>query len=58
MIVGDICTQKVATALAFDELTAAARRMREKHIGYLVVVEPSVADGSMVPVGVITDRTS
>jgi CBS domain-containing protein len=30
--------------------------MREKHIGYLVVVEADVADGSQRPIGVLTDR--
>jgi len=30
--------------------------MREKHIGYLVVVEPDAADQSLRPVGVLTDR--
>lgn len=56
MKVGDICTRKVVTALESDELTAIAELMRKKHIGYLIVVEPNVADGTPVPVGVITDR--
>ena len=30
--------------------------MREKHIGYLVVVDPEVVDQSLRPVGVLTDR--
>jgi CBS domain-containing protein len=30
--------------------------MREKHIGYLVVIGPEGADGLQRPVGVLTDR--
>lgn len=56
MKVGDICTRNVITVPEFDDLMAAARLMRKKHIGYLVVVEPKVSDGALTPVGVITDR--
>ena len=56
MKVGDICTRAVVTIPEFEDLMAAAQLMRKKHIGYLVVVQPSVADGSFTPVGVITDR--
>ena len=30
--------------------------MREKHVGFLIVVEPAVAEGAWHPVGVLTDR--
>ena len=56
MKVGDICTRNVATVAEFEELMAAAQLMRKKHIGYLVVVEPNIADGTVTPVGVVTDR--
>lgn len=56
MNVGKTCRQNVVTVRPFDELTAAARLMRENHIGYLVVVEPDVGDASVKPVGVLTDR--
>jgi CBS domain-containing protein len=56
MSIGEICKRNVVTVRQFDELTAAAQLMRERHIGYLVVVEPAVGDGSMKPVGVLTDR--
>lgn len=56
MKAGDICTRNVITVPESDDLTAAARLMRKKHIGYLVVVEPNLSDGSVRPVGVITDR--
>ncbi|HUN75386.1 MAG TPA: CBS domain-containing protein [Steroidobacteraceae bacterium] len=56
MKVGDICTRNVVTVPELDDLTAAARLMRKKHIGYLVVVEPNATEGTVMPVGVITDR--
>ncbi len=56
MRVGDICTRSVVTVPESDDLAMAARLMRRKHIGYLVVVEPNVSDGTTLPVGVITDR--
>jgi len=56
MKVGDICSRNVVTVRELDELTAAAQLMRQKHIGYLVVIEPKVGDNALAPVGVITDR--
>jgi CBS domain-containing protein len=56
MKVSDICTRTVVTIPEFEDLMAAAQLMRKKHIGYLVVTEPKVADGTVTPVGVITDR--
>lgn len=56
MKVSDICKRNAVTVREFDELTAAAQLMREKHIGYLVVVVPNVGDRAVSPVGVITDR--
>src|SRR5689334_20393842 len=56
MNAGELCKREPVTVREFDELTDAARRMREQHVGYLVVVEPVVADGCYQPVGVLTDR--
>ena len=56
MNIGNICRRNPVTVRRFDELTKAAQLMREKHVGYLVVVEPDEADGSQRPVGVLTDR--
>ncbi len=56
MRVSDICKRNAVTVREFDELIAAAQLMREKHIGYLIVVQPNVSDRTMTPVGVITDR--
>jgi CBS domain-containing protein len=41
---------------ATDDLASAARLMRENHIGFLVVVEPSLQEAGFTPVGVLTDR--
>jgi CBS domain-containing protein len=56
MNVGKIGRRNVVTVREFDDLTQAAQLMRERHVGYLVVVEPKPADGSLMPVGVLTDR--
>lgn len=56
MNVAKLCHRNVVTVRQFDELTTAAQLMRERHIGYLVVVEPEFTDGSLKPVGVLTDR--
>ncbi|HEY6125370.1 MAG TPA: CBS domain-containing protein [Steroidobacteraceae bacterium] len=56
MKVGDICQRAVVTARPLDELLSAARVMRDKHIGYLIVVEPGIAQCGLKPVGVLTDR--
>jgi CBS domain-containing protein len=39
-----------------EDLATAARLMRENHIGYLVVVEPTLQEAGFIPVGVLTDR--
>lgn len=56
MNVGKISRRDVVTVRPQDELLSAARLMREKHVGYLVVVEPAVAEKTWRPVGVLTDR--
>lgn len=63
MKISEICTRNVVTVREFDDLTTAARLMRERHVGYLIVVAPIVdelalmADGpALKPIGVITDR--
>lgn len=56
MNVGEICCREVVTVRPFDELLAAARLMREKHVGYLIVTEPAPTERTYRPVGVLTDR--
>lgn len=54
--IGQICQRDVVTAAESDDLVAAAQRMRESHVGYLIVAEPDVSTHSLRPVGVLTDR--
>jgi len=56
MNVAEICKPHVVTVREFDELITAAKLMRERHVGYLVVVEPLPLDAKLKPVGVLTDR--
>jgi CBS domain-containing protein len=56
MNIGDICKRKVVTIAEHDELTRAAELMRERHIGFLVVVKPNAGEGGSAPIGVVTDR--
>lgn len=56
MDVVKLCRRNVVTIRPFEELLAAAKLMRERHVGYLVVVEPAFGDGGQRPVGVLTDR--
>jgi CBS domain-containing protein len=57
MNVGQICRRNPATVNELDDLTTAARLMRNQHIGYVIVVKPDPAvKGEMKPVGVVTDR--
>lgn len=56
MNTGEICQSNVVTVRPYEELIVAVRLMREKHVGYLIVVEPAIADGTYRPIGVLTDR--
>jgi len=51
---GDLCTRETVCVPRTASLTAAARLMRERHVGSLVVVDERPA--GRVPAGVITDR--
>ncbi|MEN9781734.1 MAG: hypothetical protein RL014_2882, partial [Pseudomonadota bacterium] len=52
--VGDICVRNVAVAPSSLSVDEAARLMRERHVGCVVVVE--LGDGGRLPCGVLTDR--
>jgi CBS domain-containing protein len=54
MNISELCRRDVVTVHGSDDLVTAARLMRERHIGYLVVVDGRGASGR--PVGVLTDR--
>ena len=56
MIVRNVCKRQVVTVTPRTELVAAAKLMREKHIGFLVVVEPEPLTTYGKPLGVLTDR--
>jgi len=55
MNVGSICNRRVITASPQLDIQTAAERMREEHIGFLVVV-PEQPRGPQPPLGVLTDR--
>ncbi len=56
MNAGEVCKPNVVTIREFDELSAAATLMRERHVGYLIVVSPQPVDAKLRPIGVLTDR--
>jgi len=56
MKVGTTCQRLVSTVNRSDEVSAAARLMREVHVGYLVVVETDALGRGARPIGVLTDR--
>lgn len=53
MQVATVCERPVFTILGTEAVSRAAQLMREKHVGYLVVVE---RDSLPRPLGVLTDR--
>jgi CBS domain-containing protein len=54
MAVNAVCNHNVATIEADEGIVAAAIKMRESHVGDLIVVEHH--QGHPVPVGILTDR--
>lgn len=54
MRAGELCTRKVYLARREDPLAAAAREMRQRHIGALIVVE--AREKAVRPIGILTDR--
>jgi len=54
MLLKEICTPETVICQADAHVLAAARLMREKHVGDLVVVAET--DGDQTPLGIITDR--
>jgi len=53
MTVGEVCTRSVVTATADESISEAAKRMRDKHVGTVIVIE---AEGLTRPTGILTDR--
>ncbi len=56
MNVGSICRREVVTIAAEESLAAAARLMRERHVGFLVVTQASPLGVDLKVTGVLTDR--
>src|SRR5688572_14675992 len=54
MRVADYCKHGVVTIGPDEAIAAAARTMREAHVGFLIVIEPG--DLKRRPAGVLTDR--
>jgi len=54
MKIGEICNRQVVVIGQGESLLEAGRRMRENHVGCLVVVRKQEA--SRNPVGILTDR--
>lgn len=52
MIVGNICTRKVVSVHPEDSILSAAQRMREQHVGDVLVVK----DDQERCIGILTDR--
>ncbi len=55
MLLIEICTPDVLYCSPQTSILAAARIMRERHVGDLVVVDEG-EEGEHIPLGVITDR--
>lgn len=53
MNVGNACTREVVTCLASTSLAEVATRMRDRHVGAVVVIDD---EQRRRPVGVVTDR--
>jgi len=53
--IGDFCRRDVAFTPRETTVAAAARMMRQAHVGSLVVVEQKAGE-RIVPVGIVTDR--
>jgi signal-transduction protein with cAMP-binding, CBS, and nucleotidyltransferase domain len=54
MSIGDICNRETVFATKDSSISQAAQRMREHHVGDLVVIEEKA--GRRIPVGILTDR--
>lgn len=54
MVVGEICTTEVVCCRAQTSALDAAKLMRQKHVGDVILV--SDPDQERIPVGIVTDR--
>lgn len=56
MNVRTLCRREVVTVDSAESLTQAAHLMRNRHVGFLIVVQTSASSPGMRVVGVLTDR--
>lgn len=56
MNIGTVCRRDVVTVDAAEGLAQAARLMRLRHVGFLIVVEANSSNSDLKVVGVLTDR--
>lgn len=54
MSVGEFCSRDVVVAEKSASIAAAAKLMRQHHVGNVIVTEKR--DGIRVPIGIVTDR--
>ena len=54
MNIGEFCNREVAIITAHESVLAAAKVMRQQHVGDVVVVEHK--GGLTIPIGILTDR--
>jgi len=54
MQAAELCNRQVVTASRDMSIPDAARLMRDRHVGSLVVTEGN--EGKVIPVGILTDR--
>jgi CBS domain-containing protein len=54
MTAGEFCNRQLVIARPDERVAEAARRIRDFHVGTLIVVDEQ--DGRRVPVGILTDR--
>jgi len=54
MNAGELCNRKVVTATRETSISEAARLMRDRHVGSLIVIDNR--DNRVEPVGILTDR--
>ena len=54
MTCGEFCNRQVVIARRDERVAEAARRLRDFHVGTLIVVAEQ--DGRRIPVGILTDR--
>jgi CBS domain-containing protein len=54
MVIGDVCTRDVVCASRETTAAAAAKLMRQHHVGDVVVIDR--ADAERMPIGIVTDR--